>query len=203
MSFPDLLLLRPAVLDAPPPPKSYTSARRSYVLRGFLLGALAGALARLWFRTISDDQVFSVGGTLFIILAFGGFGAASGLAYAWRRLGSNRRLLVQRGVGLVPFLFMGPAMPIFGPGFLAAWLAGRHGPGRWRRRALIAVAGLVTAFWLLVLLGRGPVGILSVALFVALAGALFWTNRVVFEARRAGPLPGPYANDPYQPWLAV
>ena len=58
---------------------------RRAVLRGVQLGLLWAIVGRIWMRQISDEQIFSVGGTLFILIVVSGFGAAAGYAFAVRR----------------------------------------------------------------------------------------------------------------------
>ena len=177
-------------------------ARRGYVSRGAAIGLAVAIIARFWMRALTEQPPkFSVGGTGFILLVVSGLGACAGLAFAWRRLGSNRRLLVQRGVGLAPFLLMGPFMVFFIPGLLAAVGLAHRRWRKWLRRALIAVACLLGAFLLLALssVGGGQ-GAARVLLYIPVAYALFITNRIVFEPRRAqGSAPPPA--DPNEPWM--
>jgi hypothetical protein len=200
----DSLLMRPSFLNTPAAdgPGGTTSLRRRYVAAGAFIGFATGAFARLWMRTLTeDDPVFTIFGTGFILVAFAGFGACAGLALAWRRLRSRRRMAVQRGVGLAPFLFMGPFMPLFLPSLLGSLLAGFPGWRRWLRVLMWAAIGLLAAFFLLISTGRGAVGVASFAMWLPLSYLMFLAQRIVFEPRAAPSPAGP--PDPFEPWLGV
>lgn len=191
-------------LDQPPAVVgTLTSIRRRYVWQGALAGLLSGSVARVWMRTLSEDPVFSVVGTTLILLVFAGLGAAAGLALAWRRLRSPRRMFVQRGVGLAPFLLMGPFMLFFLPSVVAATLFGHRGWRRLLRTSLWVGMGLFTAFIFLAMVSNGARGFAQFALYVPLAYLMFVTNRIALEPRAATP-PPPLASaeaDPYEPWM--
>jgi hypothetical protein len=179
-----MLTLPAGFLDRPP---ARPTSRRRYVLRGALCGLVVAVFARIWMRTISDDHVFTVPGTTLILLVFSGMGASAGLAFAWRRLGSTRRLFVQRAVALVPYLLLGPFTLLFLPGFTLALVLGHRRWQRFLRRALFGVTAVVLAFVLVIMLSRGP---LSAVLYVGLAYALFLTNRIAIEPRAPVAAPG-------------
>ncbi|MGB4863720.1 MAG: hypothetical protein WBO97_14780 [Tepidiformaceae bacterium] len=164
-----------------------TTVRRRILVAGAISGLSLGVAARVWMRTISDDHVFSVGGTLFIVLFFGGMGALVGLTLWWRRRPERRpRMLIFRAVGVAPFALLGPFMLLFLPGFLVALATGhRSWRTRWRRRAFVA-AVLFFALTELILLtadvpGSGAVRLASGLLYLPLAYALFISNRLALD----------------------
>lgn len=175
----DVLLMRPAFVERPEVPTP--TRRRGPILVGAAAGLACGLLARAWFRALADHPVFSVGGTLFIALAFGGVGALAGLAFALRREGRFGRSWQVRLAGLAPVLLLGPGLPLFTPSVALAFALPRR--RRWLRRALEGVAGVALLALALVLLGRGP---LSLLLWLLLSWALFLSARLAFEplARR-------------------
>ncbi len=184
-------------------PRSATAVRRRYVLFGAAIGLATGAFARVWMRTLTEqDPVFTIAGTTFILLAFAGSGACAGLALAWRRLRSRRRMAVQRGVGLVPFLFMGPFVLQFLPSLFGSWLAAFPGWGRIRRASLWVGIALLSVFFLLVSVSRGAIGFTSFAMWGVLSYLMFLSHRIVFEPRHDSQTPAAPA-DAYEPWLAL
>ncbi|MBI2766926.1 MAG: hypothetical protein HYX53_13575 [Chloroflexi bacterium] len=192
-----MLTLPADFLDRPP---ARPASRRRYVLAGALCGLVVAVFARIWMRTISDEHVFTVPGTTLILLVFSGMGACAGVAFAWRRLGSTRRLFVQRAVALVPYLLLGPFTLLFLPGFTLALVLGHRGWRRLVRRALFAVTTAALAFILLIMLSRGP---LTAALYLGLAYALFLTNRIAIEPRaRDAPTPAPHPPGPWSEAVA-
>jgi hypothetical protein len=194
------LLMDSAILDQRPAP---ARGRLRAVLAGAFVGLATGIVARIWIRTLVEGEtVFTIGGTGVILVAFTGFGACAGLAYAWRRYGSRRRLMVQRGVGMVPLLFMGPFVPFFLPSVFGSWLAAFPGWPRWSRRALWAAIASLGGFFLLVCVGRGPVGVASFALWAALSHAMFLSQRIVFEPRGLEQRPAA-TPDQYEPWVTL
>ncbi len=202
MEITQRLWLAGSAIDRPPPTGwDATSYRRRLMLRGALLGLMTGSVARVWMRTISDDHQFSVPGTLFILIVFSGLGAAAGLALAWRRVRSPRRMLVQRGVGLAPLLLMGPFIPLFAPSVIVATLIGHRHWRRILRASLWAVAGLVTAFFFLATVTQGPVGLAAFVLYLPLSYVMFITNRIALQPRTPPPPPSARAAEPFEPWL--
>ena len=192
----DMVLMRRPFLNAGPEegvdPKGQ---RRRFVLAGAAAGLAVGGVARVWMRTLTEQEpVFSVGGTIFILLVFTGLGACGGLALAWRRLGSPRRMLVQRGVGLLPTALMGPFVPFFLPAMFGAFLLAFPQWGRWKRRLLLAAIVLLGGFLLLVSVSRGPVGMASFGLWLAVSYAFFLSYRIVFEPRDGPRQPAAEAN---------
>ncbi len=186
-----LLMRRPFLNGGPAPGVPGKGQRRRYLAWGALVGVGVGAVARVWMRTLTEQEpVFSVGGTLLILLVFSGLGACGGLALAWRRTGSPRRMLVQRGLGLLPTAFMGPFFPFFLPALFGALLSAFPGWGRWRRRGLWALIVLLSGFLFFVSLGRGPIGIASYALWMVVSYAFFLSYRIVFEPRGSSPAAG-------------
>jgi hypothetical protein len=180
-------LLAPASADG-------ETRKRDYVLKGAAVGLTVGILARIWMRTISQDPQFSVGGTGLIFIVFAGLGALTGLSIAWRQLGTQRRMLVVRGVAWAPYLLMGPFMLLFLPGLGLALLRSH---GEWstrRRRAVKWGAWGLLGFVVLIMLGaeQGP-GLVAAGLYLVVAWALYFTNRVALSSRSAAmgpPSPG-------------
>jgi hypothetical protein len=109
-----------------PDPAVALPARRWLALPvGLVLGLALGVLARLWMRLIADDPAFSWAGTMFIVAAFGLFGAGQGASWAARRSGWRRRAVSVTRVGAAVLslpLFTG-AGAIMLPTVLAASLA--------------------------------------------------------------------------------
>ncbi|MGD9932863.1 MAG: hypothetical protein AB7T37_04010 [Dehalococcoidia bacterium] len=181
----DMMLMRRPFLNAGPAEgDDPRSQRRRFILAGAMTGLAVGGVARVWMRTLTEQEpVFSAGGTIFILLVFSGLGACGGLAFAWRRLRSPRRMLVQRGVGLLPTALMGPFFPFFLPAMFGAVLLAFPQWGRWKRRLLLAGIALLGGFLLLVSASRGPVGVASFGLWMAVSYAFFLSYRIVFEPR--------------------
>lgn len=182
----DALLMRRPFLNAGPKPGSDPrDQRKRLVLAGALAGLIAGSVARIWMRTLTEQEpIFSIGGTVFILLVFAGLGACAGLTLAWRRLGSPRRMLIQRGVGLLPTAFMGPFFPFFLPAMFGALLLAFPQWGRWRRRLLMSLIVVAGGFLFLAWSSRGLIGIAAFVLWIAVSYAFFLTYRIVFEPRR-------------------
>jgi hypothetical protein len=181
----DVLSMPRSFLDETPVPEpQHARARRRAMLWGAAIGLATGAFARVWMRTLTEQEpVFSIPGTAFILLAFAAFGACAGLALAWRRQRSPRRMAVQRGVGLVPFLFMGPFMALFLPSLFGALLAA-HPAWRRRWRAILWTAiTLLGGFFFLASIDRGGIGWLSFAMWLPLSYLMFVSQRIVFEPR--------------------
>lgn len=168
--------------------------RRGWLLRGGLAGLGAGVIMRVWMRTISDHHVFSIGGTVFILLFFAGLGFLAALAAWWRfRADCPRRPAIVRAVAGIPFAAFGPFMLLFLPGALAAAVTGHPAWGRWRKRLLIGVAvatfGLIELFLLTAdVPGNAGVRIASGILYLPLAYAVFLTNRLAFDPMERAPL---------------
>jgi hypothetical protein len=188
--------MSPAFLNSP------GRAAFPFVRMGAMAGLATGVVARLFMRSISEDHQFTVAGTLLILLTFAGLGAAAGMALRWRRQLSSRRLSVQRGVGLLPLLLMGPFVPLFAPGFLLSLVLAHRGWRRWVRRALVVTACLLGAFLLLVLLSDGVIGPARVVLYAGFAYALFLTNRIVFEPRALAAPAKAAEEDELEVWLS-
>ncbi|MFN0093982.1 MAG: hypothetical protein ACKVVT_04290 [Dehalococcoidia bacterium] len=197
----DLLLMNPAFVAGDGLSLRQAPTKRVLVLRGALFAAAVALVARLWMRTVSDDHVFSLPGTTFIVLVFAGMGAAAGLAFAWRRYGSHRRRAVQRATALVPFLLMGPFMIIFLPSLgLTVWMAlGRR--RRWLRRAVIGASVLLAGFLTLAFFSRETVGPLSAVLYLALAYVMFLSLRIAFAPLRTPAAAAGPADDDLGIWL--
>lgn len=164
-----------------------TTVRRRIVFGGAISGLVLGIAARVWMRTISDNHVFSVGGTLFIILFFAGMGALVGLTLWWRRRPERRpRMLIFRAVGVAPFALLGPFMLLFLPSFLVALVAGHRSWRKLWRRIALGFAIVSFAFSELIMLtadvpGSGAVRLASALLYLPLAYALFVSNRVALD----------------------
>lgn len=158
---------------------------RGYVLRGAAAGLTLGVLGRIWMRTISQHPQFSPGGTGLILVVFSGLGALTGLSLAWRRFGTRRRMLVVRGAAWSPFLLMGPFMLLFLPGLGLAMLRSHREWGPRRRRAVKWSSWVLLSFLVLIMLGaeQGP-GLVAAALYLLLAWALYFTNRVALSIVR-------------------
>lgn len=169
-------LLAPATAAAGNPGK------RTYVLRGAAVGLTLGVLGRIWMRTISGDPQFTPGGTGLILVVFTGLGALTGLSIAWRQFGTERRLLVVRGVAWAPFLLMGPFMLLFLPGLGLAALRSRREWGTWRRRIVKWSSWALLGLLVLIMLGaeQGP-GLVAAALYLLLAWALYFSNRIALS----------------------
>ena len=206
MSIPRALRMPADFIDGVgTPSRTSNHTRRGYVLRGAAIAFAVAIVARFWMRAITEQpHKFSIGGTGFIFVVVSGLGAYAGLAFAWRRLGSNRRMLVQRGVGMAPFLLMGPFMVFFIPGLLAAVGLAHRRWRRWLRRSLLTFACLLGAFFVFALGSSGDArGVAKALLYLPVAYALFLTNRIVFEPRLRAPAAAqpPSAPDAYEPWL--
>ena len=130
---------------------------RNAVLTGAGIAFVSALVLRLWMRLVTTQQpVFSVGGTVFIVLVVTGFGAAAGYAFAVRhRTRRTFRKPIERSMGFVPILGMGPFMIFFLGAAIFAWLSSRPHMRRWLRRVLTAIGVLVTLFWTLIFLTGG------------------------------------------------
>ena len=156
--------------------------RRRAIIVGAQLGLLWAAIGRVWMRLISEEQVFSVGGTIFILVVVAGFGAVAGYAFAARRsVGSPSRLRRwwHRFLSYVPFLGMGPFVIFFLGQFALAWRISRPQARRLIRWPLTATGVLVPAFWTLVFVAREPngVGWASALLYLALGYLIYVSLR--------------------------
>jgi hypothetical protein len=172
---PDLISRAAAYVRARP-----DGARRAAIV-GAQLGLLWAIVGRVWMRLISEQRIFSVPGTLFILIVVSGFGAAAGYAFARRRTPSPSRLRRwwHRLLAYVPFLGMGP-FAIFFVGQLAfAWRMSHPRSSRLIRWILAAAATLATAFWTLVFISQDPAGPgwASALLYLILAYILYLTLR--------------------------
>jgi hypothetical protein len=187
---PEVSLVFPRVLDIGSgylDPALGASIRFSrYVQAGAVAGFVLGILARIWMRTISREPVFSVGGTGLILIVFSGLGALVGLSIAWHRFGTSRRSIIVRAARWAPFLLMGPFMILFLPGLGLAFLRARTISAVWRRRLVLCASWGFLGLLALVFLGarQGP-GVLASSLYLVLAWALYYSNRVALL-----PLPG-------------
>ena len=130
---------------------------RNAVLAGAGVGLGFALVLRLWMRLITGQEpVFTIGGTIFIFVVVSGFGAAAGYAFAVRHRTRRRaRRFVERSMGFVPMLGMGPFMVFFLGGAIFAWLQSRQLSRRWMRWGLMALGVLVTGFWTLVFFAGG------------------------------------------------
>ena len=164
-----------------------STRRRKVLLIGALIGFSLAVLARFWMRTISKDHVFTVPGTVLILLFFSGMGALVGLVSWWRRRpGQRPRSFIFRAVGLAPFALLGPFTLLFIPSFFAALVSGHPSWRKLWRRLAFAVAIGFFGFTELVLLtmnvpGNGAVRLVSGVLYLPLAYALFLSNRVALD----------------------
>jgi len=109
---------------------------------GVLLGAVVGALARLWMRVISEDPEFTWAGTLVIVVAFALFGGGQALSRTARRAGFRRPGTTAARIvaAVLSLLIFGGAGSLMLPTVLAAALA------VWRTdwsRVARAIAGVV------------------------------------------------------------
>jgi hypothetical protein len=183
-------------LLSPVAPGSARPEKRTYVLRGAAAGLAWGVLGRIWMRTVSQDPQFTVGGTGLIFLVFTGLGALTGLSIYWRRFGTERRMLVVRGAAWAPFLLMGPFMPLFLPGLGLAALRTHVEWGQWRQRLVKWSSWGLLSLLALIMLGaeQGP-GLLSAALYLLLAWALYFSNRIALTIRRRAPTGPPSLGD--------
>ena len=165
---------------------------RYAVLFGAAVGLTWALLGRVWMRLISDDPVFSVGGTIFIFIVVSGFGAAAGYAFSQRGRPAAGRLrgLVKRGLAFVPFLGMGPGLIFYGGLFPLALVSAKRGWRRLYRIPLLVAGVLPTTLMGIVMLSDGP---LTATLFLVLGYVLFFSLRLAMEtpsqASRANILP--------------
>lgn len=165
---------------------SAPATRRRFVLRGAAVGLAVSPVVRLWMRTISQHHVFSVGGTMLIVLVFAGMGALAGLVSWWRRNPRHPRPLFVRAVGIVPFALLGPFTLLFLPSLLAAVTTGPLPPRRWLRRVAVLAGLLLFALTELILLtadvpGNAGVRLASGLLYLPLAYACFITIRLAVD----------------------
>jgi hypothetical protein len=183
-------------LLAPATPGTPSQGKRTYVLRGAAVGLTLGLLGRIWMRTISQDPQFTPGGTLLILIVFTGLGALTGLSISWRRFGTQRRMLVVRGVAWAPFLLMGPFMLLFLPGLGLAALRSHRDWGPRRRRAVKWVSWVLLSFLVLIMLGaeQGP-GLVAASLYLLLAWALYFSNRIALSIAGRAPTGPPSLGD--------
>lgn len=144
------------------------------------LGLLAGALARVWMRSISEEPVFSVVGTLLILAVFAGMGAVAGWVYAWRTLGLPKRPRLTRTAAFVPFVLMGPFMLLFLPSLGLALVTAKHQWRRIFRWPIITLAVLAALFFELVFL-QAPLPLLAATLYLVLSWAMFIALRLGLE----------------------
>lgn len=179
-------------------PGRAAGSKRQYVLRGATLGLAISLMARLWMRTISEHRVFTVAGTLLIILFFTGMGALAGLVAWWRRNPQRPRTLFVRAAGVAPFLLLGPFTLFFVPSFVGALISGHPGWRKWKRRTGLALVVVFFALTELVLLTANVPGgpglrVVSGVLYLPLAYALFVSNRLALDPlppRGASPAAG-------------
>ncbi len=180
----------------PATPGTASPDKRTCVLRGAAAGLALGILGRIWMRTISQDPQFTVGGTGLILIVFAGLGALTGLSIAWRRFGTGRRMLVVRGVAWAPFLLMGPFMLLFLPGLGLAALRSHRDWGKGRRRIVQWSSWALLGFLVLIMLGadQGP-GLVAATLYLLLAWALYFSNRIALSIARRSPPEQPSPGD--------
>ena len=156
---------------------------RRAVLCGAQLGLLGAIVGRVWMRLISEQQVFSVPGTLFIVIVVSGFGALAGWAFAVRRRPRGRiRRWLFRVLALVPFLGMGPFVVFFLGNLVYAVTSGRG----WRRLVrwpLLGLGALLAGFWTLVFISQNPdgTGWAAALLYLAIGYLLFVSLRFALD----------------------
>jgi MFS family permease len=155
---------------------------RNAVLAGASIGLAFSLMLRLWMRLITDQEpVFTAGGTIFIVLVVTGFGAAAGYAFAVRHRTRRRfRKPVDRAMGFVPMLGMGPFMVFFLGGAVLAWLPSHPNARRSLRWGLIALGVIVTAFWTLLFLSGGEdlePSLIRAVIYLAVGYVLFVSLR--------------------------
>jgi hypothetical protein len=156
---------------------------RRAVLRGAQLGLFGAIVGRVWMRLISEQQVFSLPGTLLILIVVSGFGALAGWAFAVRRRPRGRiRRWLFRFLAFVPFLGMGPFVVFFLGNFVYAVTSGRG----WRRLVrwpLLALGALLSGFWTLVFVTQNPEGLgwASAVLYLAVGYLLFVSLRLALD----------------------
>ena len=171
--------------------------RRRAILIGAQLGLLWAIVGRIWMRTISEEQVFSVPGTIFILIVVSGFGAMAGYAFAARRTATPGRFKRwgQRLMAYVPFLGMGPFAIFFLGHFALAWRTSRPSAGRVLRFALGAAAIVIPAFWTIVFATQRPDGFgwASALLYLSLGYLLYVSLRFALEPTEAEPVRPPPA----------
>ncbi|MGE3075821.1 MAG: hypothetical protein AB7N24_19055 [Dehalococcoidia bacterium] len=171
-----------------------STRRRKVLAVGAVIGFCLAVPARIWMRTISKDHVFTVPGTMLILIFFSAMGALVGLVSWWRRRPNQRpRSFIVRAAGLAPFALLGPFILLFIPSFFAALVSGHPSWRKRWRRLTFGIAIAFFAFTELILLtmdvpGSGGVRLASGILYLPLAYALFLSNRVALD-----PLPRPPA----------
>ncbi|MEO8539481.1 MAG: hypothetical protein ABI577_07045 [bacterium] len=167
-------------------PGPEANRKRQFVRNGAVLGLLVSLPARFWMRTISEHHVFTIPGTLIIIIVFSGMGALAGLAAWWRRNPQRPRGLFVRAVAFAPFALLGPFTLLFLPSVVAAAVTSHPGWKTWVRRIGIIAGVLAFAFTELILLtmdvaGGPAVRVISGVLYLPLAYVLFVSNRGAFD----------------------
>jgi len=164
---------------------SEPGGRRRAILVGAQLGLLWAVIGRVWMRLISEERVFSVPGTIFILAVVSGFGAAAGYAFVARRSSTSSRLKRwwHRLLAYVPFLGMGPFAIFFLGHFAFAWRTSRPRSRRVVRFLLGAVAIVIPAFWTLVFVSQQPDGLgwASAILYLALGYLIYVSLRFALE----------------------
>ena len=165
--------------------------RRRAILAGAQLGLLWAVIGRIWMRLLSEEQVFSVPGTVLILLVVSGFGAAAGYAF-WARTStpaSGLKRWWHRLLAYVPFLGMGPFTVFFAGHLAFAWRESRPRSRRVVRWLLGGVAVLIPAFWTLVFISQEPEGTgwASALLYLSLGYLLYVSLRFALEPTSTEP----------------
>jgi hypothetical protein len=143
--------------------------------KGFALGALWGATARIFMRLFAEVPDFSWAGTLAIVGLSALMGAALGLVREARASGRRRWWRLAPVPTLV--LFAGPGLLLL-PGVLAAALSARL--SRWSLRLAVSALGVAVTTWLAFAAeghGRSPLALTPALVLVAgctFAAGLGW-----------------------------
>jgi hypothetical protein len=141
-------------------------------------GLVSGVVARAWMRVISTDPEFSWSGTMYIVIAFGLFGAASGVALLARRWRPGLGRVLGRIVGVVGVLpvFMGAGAMLFPTVLVGGMAVGQRTWPRWVRVVCGALAAApIVAIWGGIVNDLGAVSVRStvgIAGLAVVAGAL-------------------------------
>ncbi|MDA0353421.1 MAG: hypothetical protein O3A10_14615 [Chloroflexi bacterium] len=159
--------------------------RRRAMVIGAQLGLLWAIVGRVWMRLISDERVFSVPGTIFILVVVSGFGGAAAYAFVARRSpsGSRLRRWWHRLLAYVPFVGMGPFAIFFLGQFALAWRGSRARTGRAVRWLLAAAGAVVTGFWAVIFVATDPSGLgwASALLYLLLGYLIYVSLRFALE----------------------
>lgn len=158
---------------------------------GLLLGAVWGAVARLWMRFIATDPEFTLGGTLGIVIGFGiaGMGQAGSYLAARADLPRRRRTAV-RVLGFISLLPLGVAAgAVMLPPALVAAVVWAHDEWSRSTRVLLSVAWALPTFAVgrIVASGLGATrSLIAVPWFLLVYAVIAWAARFTLGPQRDG-----------------